>query len=235
LVGLDHFATTVFRTQVDRERDVPSRALADGEFIRATLLLILLRGVAMSFIQLGQWQVYDPTGRRKYLSADERRRFLAAADTLPPPTRSLCHFLAYSGCRISEALAVTRQQVDAESGTVILRTLKRRRLVFRAVPVPPSMILHLLNLPAAEGGRLWKMHRCTAWRHVKEAMTSAAIGGPMATCRGLRHGFGIRAAANAVPPSLIAKWLGHASLATTAIYLDAVGPEERAIASRMWD
>jgi integrase len=189
----------------------------------------------MSFIQLGQWQVYDPTGRRKYLSADERRRFLAAAEILPPSSHTLCQFLAYSGCRISEALAATRHQVDAESGTVVLRTLKRRRLVFRAVPLPPSLILTLLNLPAADGGRLWKMHRSTAWRHVKRAMSVARIGGPMATCRGLRHGFGIRAAASAVPPSLIAKWLGHASLATTAIYLDVVGPEERAIASRMWD
>ncbi len=189
----------------------------------------------MSFIQLGQWQVYDPTGRRKYLSADERRRFLDAANTLPTPYQTLCHFLAYSGCRISEALAVSRHQIDAESGTVILRTLKRRKLVFRAVPIPPTLIPTLLNLSAADGGRLWKMHRSTAWRHVKQAMTLARIGGPMATCRGLRHGFGIRAAASAVPPSLIAKWLGHASLATTAIYLDAVGPEERAIASRMWD
>jgi len=29
-------------------------------------------------------------------------------------------------------------------------------------------------------------------------------------------------------------WLGHAGLATTAIYVDAVGIEERALAARMW-
>jgi hypothetical protein len=28
--------------------------------------------------------------------------------------------------------------------------------------------------------------------------------------------------------------MGHASLKTTAIYIDVVGPDERAIAARMW-
>jgi len=30
------------------------------------------------------------------------------------------------------------------------------------------------------------------------------------------------------------RWLGHASLRTTAIYGDVLGPEERALAARMW-
>ncbi len=37
------------------------------------------------------------------------------------------------------------------------------------------------------------------------------------------------------PPPACAKWLGHQSLETTAIYMDAVGDEEREIAARMWD
>lgn len=188
----------------------------------------------MSFIQLGQWQVYDPTGRRKYLTADERRRFLIAADSMPPRAKALCYLLAYTGCRISEALNVSAHQLDRDGGTVTIRTLKRRRLAFRAVPVPPTLMAMLASLATAPSGRLWEMHRSTAWRRVKQAMEMASIDGPMATCRGLRHGFGIRAVASSVPPNLIAKWLGHASLATTAIYLDAVGKEEREFAQRMW-
>jgi integrase len=30
------------------------------------------------------------------------------------------------------------------------------------------------------------------------------------------------------------RWLGHASMTTTAIYLEAMGDEEREIAARMW-
>lgn len=188
----------------------------------------------MAFMQPGQWQVYDPTGRRKYLTAAERRRFLSAAAALPQRSRVLCSLLAYAGCRISEALSVHRHQLDHEAGVVVLRTLKRRGVVFRAVPLPPGLMRDLAALPAAADGRIFAMHRSTAWRHVKQAMSISAIVGPMATCRGLRHGFGIRAAANSVPPSLIARWLGHSSTSTTAIYLEAVGEEERAFASRMW-
>ena len=37
-----------------------------------------------------------------------------------------------------------------------------------------------------------------------------------------------------VPSHLIQRWLGHASLQTTAIYGDIMGREERSIAARMW-
>jgi site-specific recombinase XerD len=78
------------------------------------------------------------------------------------------------------------------------------------------------------------MHRATAWRTVKLTMSRAGISGPMSSPKGLRHGFGIRAASRGVPPNLIQRFMGHASFTTTAIYLDAVGAEERQFASRMW-
>lgn len=188
----------------------------------------------MSFVQIGHWQAFDTSGHRKYLTAEERLRFLAIADRLPPDRRALCYVLAFAGCRISEALGLARHQVDSERGAVTFRTLKRRRLVFRTVPVPRMIPAMLLALPANGDGRLWTLHRTTAWRMVTATMEAAAIGGPMRCCKGLRHGFGVHAASSGVPPSLIAKWLGHASLATTAIYLDAVGQEERGFAERMW-
>ena len=52
--------------------------------------------------------------------------------------------------------------------------------------------------------------------------------------KGLRHGFGVNAFQSNVPPHLVQRWLGHASLKTTAIYGDVIGPEERAFAARMW-
>lgn len=35
------------------------------------------------------------------------------------------------------------------------------------------------------------------------------------------------------PLNMVRKWLGHAWIETTAIYADAVGPEERTTAARM--
>ena len=65
-------------------------------------------------------------------------------------------------------------------------------------------------------------------------MSSVNITGPQATPKGLRHGFGVHALHSGVPLNLLQKWMGHASISVTAIYGNAVGPEEREIAKRMW-
>ena len=69
---------------------------------------------------------------------------------------------------------------------------------------------------------------------VKSVMEAAGIVGSQACPKGLRHGFGIACAEKNVPVSLIRQWLGHASIETTMIYLDAVGKEEREFAKRTW-
>lgn len=188
----------------------------------------------MAFSDVGQWQVVDGVGRRKYLTGDERRRFFRVASAREQTTQALCYLLAFTGCRISEALSLARHQLDVGQGTVTVRTLKRRRVVFRTVPVPSIVVTLLLALPVHDDGRFFAMHRTTAWRRIKRVMERAEIAGPMATCRGLRHGFGIHAAGSSVPVNLIQRWMGHASPMTTAIYIDAVGVEERAFANRMW-
>lgn len=180
--------------------------------------------------------LFDAVGRRKYLSGEEWRRFLRAADDAEPRTRALCRTLAYTGCRISEALALCRSQVDDETGFVVLRTLKRRKAVFRAVPVPASLISELHALPEIPGApdRLWNWCRQTGWRRVKGVMARARIAGPQASPKGLRHGFGIAAAEENIPPGLTQRWMGHARLETTILYQHAVGREERAFAKRLW-
>ncbi len=72
-------------------------------------------------------QLYDAQGRRLYLSAAERDAFLIAATQADRPIRTLCSVLCYTGCRISEALALTGRRVDLDDHTVIFETLKKRR------------------------------------------------------------------------------------------------------------
>ena len=75
----------------------------------------------------------------------------------------------------------------------------------------------------------------TAWRKVKAIMAEAGIpAGPHRTPKGLRHGFGVHAIASGVPLNMLSKWMGHATLETTAIYANALGAEEQGIAARMW-
>lgn len=180
--------------------------------------------------------LFDEDGRRKYLTSGERRQFLEAAERAEVRTRAFCRTLAYTGCRVSEALAITPGRIDAEYGRVVLRTLKRRKRTFRMVPIPPVLLgeLRLLAMGLRADTRIWSWCRQTAWRRVKSVMAQARIDGPQASPKGLRHGFGVATAEENVPASLTQRWMGHARLETTALYQHVVGREERAFAKRLW-
>jgi integrase/recombinase XerD len=188
--------------------------------------------------------LFGPSGNRKYLNAAERRRFIRAASGLPIAIRLFCLTLLWSGARISEVLALTPASIDIEGGVASIQTLKRRkRGIIRQVPLPPSVLRELERCFGLRGlqrdahsatKRLWSWSRTTAWRYVKKVMTAATVAGTPAMPKGLRHGFGVNAFQSNVPPHLIQRWLGHASLRTTAIYGDVIGPDERAFAARMW-
>jgi integrase/recombinase XerD len=190
-------------------------------------------------------QLHTIDGARKYLTASERALFLKTAEIGDRDVRTLCMTLAYAGCRLSEALALTADRVDLAAGVLVFESLKKRRSgVFRVVPVPPALLdtldmVHGIREWQGKRGkgrdvRLWPWSRMTAWRQVHAVMEGAGLSGPHASPKGLRHGFGVAAVSAGIPLNLVQKWLGHAQLSTTAIYADAVGAEEKDIARRMW-
>jgi len=190
-------------------------------------------------------RLYTADGARKYVTAAERDAFLREAERADRQVRTLCMTLAYAGCRLSEALALTADRVDRAAGVLVFATLKKRQPgVYRAVPVPPALLdaldlVHGISERQARRGkgrgeRLWPWSRMTGWRAVHAVMQAAGLDGPQASPKGLRHGFGVAAVSAGIPLNLVQKWLGHAQLTTTAIYADAVGAEEKDIARRMW-
>src|SRR5919202_5629435 len=104
-------------------------------------------------------RLHDAAGRRLYLTEDERRAFLAAAAKAPREVRSFCFVLHATGCRISEALALTAERVDLAGRVVVFESLKkRRRGVYRSVPVPPALLdmldmVHGMRVAQRRGGR----------------------------------------------------------------------------------
>lgn len=188
--------------------------------------------------------LYDREGNRKYLTRAERNAFLAVASRMPPEVRTFCLTLAYTGARISEVLALTPKRIDADAGIVIIESLKkRRRGIYRAVPVPWDLIVELERIHSIELAkqypqhgkqRIWKFCRTTAWKSIKSCLRRAGITGARANPKGLRHAFGVEALQSGVPINLVKKWLGHARLETTEVYTNAVGDEERALAHRFW-
>jgi integrase len=188
--------------------------------------------------------LFDNCGKRKYIVADERRRFLSAALDEGGRVGSFCATLALTGARISEVLALTPDRIDTAARAIVFETLKRRkRGIFRAVPVPRELLVlleatHELSTSIADLGdrhaRLWPWCRTTAWSYVKQTMNRAGIGDAFAKPKALRHGFAVEAGQNGVPLNMVQRWLGHARIETTAIYAAALGREERALAQRTW-
>jgi integrase len=187
--------------------------------------------------------LHGTSGARKYLNVAERQRFRRAVRKASPQVRVFCLTLMWSGGRISETLAITPAAIDLDTGVAVLQTLKRRKSgVIREVPLPASLLRdldHVFRLRAKESNptlasrRLWPWSRTTAWRRIKEVMAAADLYGAAAMPKGLRHTFGV-AAFETVPPHMVQRWMGHASLRTTAIYGDVSGREERGLASRIW-
>lgn len=188
--------------------------------------------------------LYSPEGLRLYLTQAEREAFYLAAKNADRETRTFCHTLHVTGCRISEALETTIDRIDLEAQAVIFRTLKKRsKVVFRGVPVPSNYLdsldmVHGIREAKRQGKntKIWTFSRSTAWRKVKAVMLEAGINTtlPHATAKGLRHAYGIHAIASHVPVTELQSLLGHADLKTTSIYLNVQGEEKRALSARMW-
>ena len=163
-------------------------------------------------------QLFDAEGRRLYVTEEERRAFVAAAAKAPREVRTFCGVLHATGCRISEALALTPQQVDLSGRVVVFESLKkRRRGVYRAVPVPPELLdaldlVHGVREAQRRGqtkALLWPWSRMTAFRRVQIA-AAGIPDGPHACPKGLRHGFGVQAVSRGIALNMVQKWLGHA-------------------------
>jgi integrase/recombinase XerD len=179
---------------------------------------------------------YDEEGRRKYLSRAEGAAFIQHAAHLPRPRALFCLTIYYTGCRISEALALRRQDIDLQMKVISIRSLKKReRKEIRRIPAPDFLIAGLVAIVAPDADKvIWPFSRTTGWRIIKAVMEEAGISGLHATTKGLRHGFGVRGAMMRIPTHLIQNWMGHADPSTTAIYMAVKDDEERTLIEKMW-
>ena len=181
--------------------------------------------------------MFDGRGDRKYLNGAERRAFLKAVNREPDYLRrTFALTLFYTGCRISEALNLSVDRIDTTDGNFVFETLKRRqRGIFRAVPIPDDLAtIRQQPVSSKVACRVWPFSRATGYRLIKDFMLLAGITGTKASPKGLRHSFAIACIEQNIPLTVIKKWMGHARLETTEIYLAITGEEEKHMASRLW-
>jgi len=181
--------------------------------------------------------LYDTTGKRKYLTQNEKERFLYEASQGDDLEFLFFKMLAYTGARLSEVNNLRVMHFDFEEKLVIIECLKKRKKgIFRHVPLPESLLSHIKNHAQLlnHDDKIWKWSRRTVTRRVKVIMNQAGINGPQSSSKGLRHGFAVQSIQRDIPITLVQRWLGHSSIQTTSIYLQVGGKEERAFAERNW-
>ncbi len=195
---------------------------------------------------MSEMRLFDPDGNRLYLNSAEMDNFLKSAKEQNPKIRTLAETMAYTGCRISEALQLTTRSIERESNRIVFNSLKKRRGdVFRTVPVPHQLI-DLLTIghelikkqKKVKDSKvlLWSWSRQHAYELIKKVMIDAGISeGKHRSPKGLRHAYGVNAISKGIPINMLQKWMGHADIATTSIYANAIGKEEAEIARKMWD
>ena len=66
-------------------------------------------------------QIVNEKGERLYFTEDQRKALLTAAAKAPREVRSFCSVLCSTGCRISEALALTPKSIDLSAKVLSLR------------------------------------------------------------------------------------------------------------------
>jgi integrase len=121
-------------------------------------------------------------------------------------------FLAYSGCRLSEARAVIWGDVDLDRGLLTVHNAKTRRSKnfrpTRLVPIIPDMRQLLLRLKQDSPkptDAICKVGECE--KSLRRAC--GIVGVPIITHHDLRHLFATRCIEAGVDIPTVSRWLGH--------------------------
>ncbi len=189
--------------------------------------------------------LYDDRGRRKHISADERRRFLKAAIAARGRAATLCVVLLFTGARLSEVLKLTPDRIDDETDMIGFVTLKQRLFGnTRPIPIPRDLVLYLdavhefrkakLDLTKAQAP-LWTWSRTTAWRRVKKVMLMAGIPAYLCHPHAIRHGFATEADDCGLIDRTIQRLLGHRDIRSTRKYTHGGTRRLRQETSLTWE
>lgn len=137
---------------------------------------------------------------------------------LPDDLRRAVALGAYAGLRVSEAAALDWSDVNVETRRVIVRGKGDKE---RVVGITTALLDHLLP---DTGGNIVRAGAAPFSGHTLQQKVNTAIRaqGVDATFHKLRHRFGYKAAEAGIPPTSIARAMGHASLSTTMGYIAAV-------------
>lgn len=159
-----------------------------------------------------------------WMTANELKRFVAAAEQEPQRERLAWKLLAHTGMRPSEVLGLKIENVRLEDGVIIVRNTKSRQ--DRVLPLPDALCddfqRQISERPDNEYvlGGVRKWDRQGMYKAFHRFVDRAGFGGRGFTPYVLRHTFGTLVAS--VSRDYVVKALmGHKDIGTTQRYLHA--------------
>ena len=175
----------------------------------------------------------------EYLEKAEVDALIAAA---PNPQAKLLILEQWrAGLRISEALGLQTSdlRLDTDLPTLRVRSASAKGGKERIVPVHPELQAALIAATTygnVDKGRLIDVSRTTAWRWVQQAAERAMDAGQIDPGRHvathtLRHSYARHLLLSGIPLNYLQRWLGHANIKTTLIYLELVPDPAGSLAS----
>jgi len=148
-------------------------------------------------------------------------------------TRAMVLLGSYAGLRVSEIAAVHTRDVDTDGGWI---TVVGKGQVVRSIPLHPALAEVAPRMPDGYWFPTWVGNRLGD-SHVLGRSISTIIGNVMSragvpgTAHALRHWFATTLLNQGADVRTVQLLLGHASLATTQVYLEvADGQRTRAVA-----
>ena len=164
----------------------------------------------------------------EYLEAGEVNGVIAAA---PNPRAKLLILLQWrAGLRVSEALALEPGDLSLDADRPTLRVRSGKGGKARVVPIHPELqtaLIAVLNYADVGRGRIVNASRSTAWRWVQTAAFRAEVYGELQPGRRIgthtfRHSYARHLLMHGIPINHLSRWLGHASITPTLVYLELV-------------
>lgn len=151
---------------------------------------------------------------RKYWSKEQINTIL---DTIKNPEhRMLIQFLWMSGVRITEAISLTKENIDFQKYMITVKWLKSRKYNYRVLPLHPRLreLLMLYTASMLNQDRVFPITRQRAWQLTRKYLD----GHP----HQLRHSFAVNWLSCGGDITILHRILGHSKIQTTMEYLKIV-------------
>ena len=178
-----------------------------------------------------RWQGFPKrnlaSGRQlpQYLSPKEVEALIRQAPHASARLLMLCQWRA--GLRVSEALALRPACFSTDGEQPVLLVARGKGGKPRMVPVHPELeaALRVVVDYRPPSDRLFTADPATAWRWVQSAYAKAVAlnqitPGRRVGTHTLRHSAARHWLASGVPINVVSRWLGHATITTTLLYLE---------------